>query len=432
MSKAFKARSVPNPPAMDVVRERRRGIPRGVYAMAGFLLLVALVVWALLSFTHQPAGAVVDKSTIVTDVAQRGALVRSVSAQGAFAPEHLRIASATQPGVVNQIFVKAGSAVYPGMPIAQMQNPALETAAVDARSALSVAQANLAEARAQAQAAVIAQRSNLSDARAQFETNALQAKSYEQLHKRGLVATLTYQQALVQARKSENDVRSGRAQVDVAGADAQAKIAAARAQVEQAQAQLAAAQAQVDALTVRAATSGVVQSVDVDPGTSIAQNTELARIADMRDLKAVLQVAESDVHAVAPGMRAQIDTGNGIIEGRVARIAPSAQNGTVAVDVTFAQRLPAGARPDAAVDGTIVISKIADAVSIARPAGASDNTSIDLFKVAPGAQRAVRVRVRLGQGSSDRVQVLSGVAPGETVIVSDMSAYTDQNQLRLR
>lgn len=432
MSKAFKARALPNQSAMDVVRERKRGIPRAVYAVTGVSLLVALVVWALLSLAHQPSGAIVDKSTLVTDVAVRGTLVRSVSAQGTFAPEHLRVASATQPGVVNQIFVKAGSTVYPGTPLAQMQNPSLESAAVDARSALRVAQANLAEARAQAQAAVITQRSNLSDARAQMQTSALQAKSYAELHKRGLVANLTYQQALVQARKSENDVRSGQAQVAVSGADAHAKIAAAQAQVEQAQAQVAAAQAQVDALTVRAATAGVVQSVDVDPGTSIAQNTELARIADMRDLKAVLQVAESDVHSVAPGMRAQVDTGNGVIDGRVARIAPSAQNGTVAVDVTFPRPLPAGARPDAEVNGIVIIAKIPNTISIARPAGASDETSIDLFKVVAAGQRAVLERVRLGQGSADRIQVLSGLAPGDTVIVSDMSAYTDQSQLRLR
>lgn len=432
MSKAFKARALPNQSAMDVVRERKRGIPRAVYAVTGVSLLVALVVWALLSLAHQPSGAIVDKSTLVTDVAVRGTLVRSVSAQGTFAPEHLRVASATQPGVVNQIFVKAGSTVYPGTPLAQMQNPSLESAAVDARSALRVAQANLAEARAQAQAAVITQRSNLSDAQAQMQTSALQAKSYAELHKRGLVANLTYQQALVQARKSENDVRSGQAQVAVSGADAHAKIAAAQAQVEQAQAQVAAAQAQVDALTVRAATAGVVQSVDVDPGTSIAQNTELARIADMRDLKAVLQVAESDVHSVAPGMRAQVDTGNGVIDGRVARIAPSAQNGTVAVDVTFPRPLPAGARPDAEVNGTVIIAKIPNTISIARPAGASDETSINLFKVVAAGQRAVLERVRLGQGSADRIQVLSGLAPGDTVIVSDMSAYTDQSQLRLR
>jgi HlyD family secretion protein len=416
---------------MDVVRDRKRGVPKAAYAALGVIVLIALAVWGLSSLTHGQSGAVVDKSTLVTDSARRGTLVRSVSAQGAFAPERVRIVSATQAGVVNEIFVKPGSVVQPGTLIAQMQNPSVEAAATNARSALRVAQANLSDARAQAQAAVITQQSNLSDAQAQLQTNALQANSYAQLNRRGLVASLTYQQAVIQARKSENDVRNGRAQVNVASADALAKIAAAQAQVDQAAAQLAATQAQVDALTVRAATSGIVQSVDVDPGVSVAQNTEIARVADMQDLKAVLQVAESDVHAVAVGMPARIDTGNGIIVGRVARIAPAAQNGTVAVDVTFSRSLPPGARPDANVDGTIEIAKVPDAISIARPAGATDGSTIDVFKVVDGGSRAVRVRVRLGQGSSDRVQVLSGVAPGDTVIVSDMSTYIDQSQLRL-
>jgi HlyD family secretion protein len=416
---------------MDVVRERKRGVPKTAYAVGGVIVLIALLAWALSSLTHGQSGTVVDKSTLVTDVARRGTLLRAVSAQGAFAPERVRIASATQAGVIDEIFVKAGSVVQPGTLLARMQNPALEASAINAQSALRVAQANLADARRQAQAAVITQQSSLSDAQAQLQTNALQARSYAELSRQGLIATVTYQQAKIQERKSVNDVRNGQAQVNVAAADAQAKIAAAQAQVDQAAAQVSATQTQLDALLVRAATSGIVQSVDVDPGMSVAQNTELARIADTKDLKAVLQVAESDVHAVSTGMRTRIDTGNGVIEGRVVRIAPAAQNGTVAVDVTFSRPLPPGARPDANVDGTIEISNIPDAISIARPAGASDGATMVLFKIVDSGTRAVRVRVRLGQGSNDRVQVLSGIAPGDTVIVSDMSGYLDQSQLRL-
>jgi len=41
------------------------------------------------------------------------------------------------------------------------------------------------------------------------------------------------------------------------------------------------------------------------------------------------------------------------VEGRVARVDPAAQNGTVLVDVSFTGPLPKGARPDLSVDGTI-------------------------------------------------------------------------------
>lgn len=417
---------------MDVVRERRRGIPKVVYGAGGAIVLAAVAAWALATLSHGSAGGtVVDRSTLVTDVARHGTLLRSVSAQGAFAPERVRVASATQSGVVNQVFVKPGSVVEPGTVLAQMQNPALDATVIAARSQLQVAQANLASARQQAQASVLTQQTAYDDQQAQMQQDRLQAQSLDTLHRKGLVSDIAYQQAQIQAQKSANDVRSSHAQVGVSSAEAAARVAAAQAQVDQAAAQLNADIAQVQALTVRSAESGIVQAVDIDPGMSVSQNTEIARIADTHSLKAVLQVAESDVHSVIVGMAATIDTGNGSITGRVARIAPSAQNGTVAIDVTFSRPLPSGARPDANVDGTIAISSIPNAISIARPAGASDGSSPDLFKIVDNGTRAVRVHAHLGQGSNDRVQVLSGIDPGDIVIVSDMSNYLDQTQLKL-
>lgn len=432
MSKVFGPKAVESPSAMDVVRERRRRVPKPVLVGVGVLVLGVLVAWAIISMSRFSSPVAADKSTLVTDVAQRGTLLRSVSAQGVFAPESTRVASATQSGVVNEIFIKEGSRVQSGSVIAQMRNPELEAKAIDAQSALRVAQANLADARQQAQTAVISQKSALADAVAQSRTDTLGAQSYSELHRRGLVAELPYRQAQIQAQKSADDLESHRAEVAVAEADSQAKVASALAQVDEAQAQLASAQEQVDALTVRAEASGIVQSIAVQPGMSLAENTVIAHIADPRELKGVLQVAESDVHVVNVGMRVSVDTGNGKATGRVSRIAPSAQNGTVAVDVTFPGGLPGGARPDANINGTVIVATIPDAVSIARPAGAGDNSTIDLFKIVDNGSRAVRMTVRLGQGSNNRVQVLSGLAPGDTVVVSDMSAYANQPVLSLR
>jgi HlyD family secretion protein len=427
-----KPRAVERPRTMDVVRDRKGRLPKYALPIIGIVVLAALVAYALNTLSHSRAGgAIVDRSTLVTDTARHGTLVRSVSAQGAFRPDLVRVASATQSGVVNIIMVKPGSVVAPGTVIAQMENPALEAAVVAAKSQLAVAQANLASAQQQAQSSTLTQQTAVSDAQAQEQLNSLQASALRTLHNKGLVADVQYQQAQIQAKKSVNDVKQSRSQLAVGTVDARARVAAAQAQVAQTAALLAADNAQVSALTVRSATSGIVQSVDLDPGTSIAQNTPIAHIADTRSLKVVLQVAESDVHPVTVGMLTRIDSGNGVRVGRVARIAPSAQNGTVAVDVTLPE-IPPGARPDANVDGTIQISQIADAVSIARPAGASDGSTLDVFKVVDGGARAVRVRAHLGQGSNDRVQVLSGVAPGDVVIVSDMSSYLDQPELRLR
>jgi HlyD family secretion protein len=205
-----------------------------------------------------------------------------------------------------------------------------------------------------------------------------------------------------------------------------------RAQVEQAQMREQAARADVASLTVRAGAPGIVQSVAVDPGARVAQGAELARIADVRTLKVVLQVPEGSVHDITPGMRTRVNASGGTMIGSVSRIAPLAQNGSVAVDITFAGAPPAGSRPDANVSGAIELSRQPHALTIARPAGAADGSTIVLFKLVDGGNRAVRVRVRLGGGSTDRVAVVSGLAPGDSAIVSDMSTYADRTEIRIR
>jgi multidrug efflux pump subunit AcrA (membrane-fusion protein) len=390
------------------------------------------LVWGVRGINGHAGGAIVDRAMLVTDVARRGTLVRSVSAPGAFMPDRVRVASATQNGVIDQIFVKPGSVVFTGTTIAQMTNPALDAAASDARAALDVARADLESAQQQARTERLAQQSVLDNAQAQMEQSALQARSLGTLHDRGLVADVQYRQAVIASHKDANDVLIQQAQLGAASADALAKVSAAQARVVQAEDALGADLAQVAALTVRSASGGVIQSVEVDPGTSVAQNAVIAHVADASSLKAVLQVAENDVHAVTVGMRASIDTGNGIFEGRVSRVSPAAENGTVATDVTFAHPLPRGVRADTNVDGIIYVSSIPSAVSIARPAGAADDSTVELFKVIDGGKTATRVRLRLGPGSADRVQVLSGLEPGDTAIVSDMSSYIDQTTLSLR
>lgn len=417
---------------MDVTRQRQRRLPKAALPIAAAVVAVAVLAWAVRGINAHAGAAVVDRATIVTDVARLGTLVRSVSAQGTFTPDRVRVVSATQSGVIDQIFVKPGSIVSPGTTIAQMTNPALDAAASDAHAQLAVARADLESAQQQARTERLAQQSVFDNAQAQMEQSSLQARSLETLHRRGLVADVQYREAVIAARKDTNDVRIQQAQLGAASADAAAKVSAAEARVVQARAALGADLAQVAALTVRSASSGIIQSVEVDPGTSVAQNAVIAHVADASSLKAVLQVAENDVHAVSVGMRAGIDTGNGVFDGRVSRVAPAAENGTVATDVTFPHPLPRGVRADTNVDGILYVSSIPNAVSIARPAGAADDSTIELFKIVDGGKSAVRVRLQLGRGSADRVQVLSGLEPGDVAIVSDMSNYIDQSTLSVR
>lgn len=417
---------------MDVVRARRASPPRIVIVIAAAGVLVVAMVMALFSLTRSSEGGPsVDRSTIVTDVARVGTLQRSISASGTLASENIRVVAAAQAGVVESVFLKPGAKVEAGTPIAQLSNPDLEADVVSAHSAVDVARAQLASVEQQAKAAALSTQSSYVSARAQAQEDDTNLQSLQYLHRNGYIADQTVRIADIKANQSSSQLHVAHSQIAVDAAEQEAKIAQARSQLDQALAQLQAKASEVDALLVRARSPGIVQSVAVDPGARVEAGAELARVADQRDLKAVLQVAEGQVHSVNIGMPVRIDTGNGTATGHVARIAPAAQNGSVGVDVYFSATLPSGARPDLNVDGTIDLETLRNVVSIARPAGASDDTTIGLYRIGRGSNVAHLVNVHLGRGSTDRVEVLSGIQPGDTVIVSDTSAYGGAPSLRL-
>ncbi|MEO8010335.1 MAG: RND transporter, partial [Dokdonella sp.] len=107
------------------------------------------------------------------------------------------------------------------------------------------------------------------------------------------------------------------------------------------------------------------------------------------------------------------------------------QNGTVQVDIELTGELPAGARPDLSVDGTIEIERLADVLYVGRPAFGQADTEVRLFRVDTD-DIAARVPVRLGRSSVNLIEIRQGLEVGDRVVLSDTSAYDQHDQLRLR
>jgi HlyD family secretion protein len=211
-----------------------------------------------------------------------------------------------------------------------------------------------------------------------------------------------------------------------------AQSAVQQSTVDQARAVLGLVRRQKDELKVRAGLEGTLQLVPVEVGAQVAPGANLARVANPQRLKAEIKIAETQAKDIQLGQKAEIDTRNGIVEGRVARIDPSVINGTRTVDVTLVGDLPKGAVPDLSVDGTIVLAQLRDIVYMGRPAFGQDQSTVGLFKIGPDGVTAERTQVKLGKSSVNTIEVLSGLKVGDQVILSDMSAYDSYDRIRLK
>jgi multidrug efflux pump subunit AcrA (membrane-fusion protein) len=325
-----------------------------------------------------------------------------------------------------------GTPVKADTVILDLSNPQLQQEALDAEYQLKGAQATYLQTKAQLQNQLMDKRTQAANISSQYRTAEMVRQTKEQLGANGLAPELDVKTAQVQAEelKKENDLAV--MEVSTFESSIEPQLAAQQSKVDQQRALYELKKSQVDQLHVRPGIDGVLQELDVEVGQKVTMGTVMARVAQPTHLKAQLKIAETQAKDVAIGQKASVDTHNGIIAGHVSRIDPAVTNGTVTVDVALEGALPSGARPDLSVEGTVEIQRLADVLFVARPVHGEANSTIGLFKIVDDGKEAVRVQVQLGRVSVNTVEILKGLSVGDKVILSDMSAYDNNDRVQLK
>jgi HlyD family secretion protein len=379
----------------------------------------------------KPAAPTVERATVVLDVVKRGEMVRDVRGLGTLVPEDIRWITALTDARVERRVLLPGTVVKPDSVILELSNPELLTLAQDADSQARAADARYTELKVRLQSQLLDQKAVAARIAAESRQARLRADADAELHKNGLIADITLKLSQSAADELEHREKMEEQRLAIAGEAIEAQLKVQQADVEQRRAQAALRRSQVDALHLRSGIDGVLQQVPVEVGQRVSAGTNLARVARPEKLKAEIRIPETLARDVVPGQKAVVDTRNGFIEGRVIRVDPAVQNGTVTVDIGLVGELPRGARPDLTVDGTIELERLSDALHVGRPAMGQPQSTVGLFRVVKGTTEALRVRVKLGSASVSTIQILEGLDVGDEVILSDTSAWDSADRIRL-
>jgi HlyD family secretion protein len=425
---------------MDVPRKdaaKKRLIKR---IIIGLVILIALIpvgyyvgVPFLFKGRLKPAAPGVELSTLWPDSVRRGPMVLEVRGLGTLVPEDTLLIPAQTDGRIEKIIIKPGTPVHADSVILVMSNQELQTALLDAQFTLKAAQAAYIDLRVTLEKQGLDLQANAALVSADFHSAQLKAERDDALVKEGLVAPVDAKISDVTAQElsTRNDIETKRLSINQESVEAQ--LAAQKVKVDQLEAEYKLKQQQVEELKVRAGTEGMLQAlpVPVEEGQKVLAGTALGKVAQLSKLKAELKIAETQAKDVQIGQLATIDTRNGLVKGKVSRIDPAVLNGTVTVDCRLEGVLPAGARPDLSVDGTIELMRLDDVVFMGRPVFGQADSKVSLFKIEPEGKYANRVQVALGRASVNTIEVKTGLAVGDRVILSDMSAWDNYERIKL-
>jgi len=419
---------IPRPFAAQARRRRRV-----LYGLAGVLLVGAITMGVS---RLKPALPSVERSSVWVDIVKRGPLVRQVRGLGSLNPEEIRWIPTITDGRVEKVLVRPGAKVKADTVLVVLTNPAVTQQAFDAQWKLLAEEAQYHNLEVTLESQALDQKANAARARQEAEDAQMKADTDAELSKVGIIAA----QAL---RVSTGSARQLNIRADIedqrylnAQKQLRAQLAAEKARVEEARAIFDLQQKQQNMLQLRAGVDGILQELSLNgnplqEGQQVTAGTTIAKVANPLRLKAELKIPESQTKDVQLGQTAEVDTHNGVIEGKVTRIDPSVLNGTRTVDVALVGDLPPGAVPDLSVEGTIDLERISSVLLVGRPASGQEETTIGLFKLEADGKTAARVQVMIGRSSTNSVEILGGLKDGDEVILSDMSRWDQYDRVRL-
>lgn len=414
---------------MDVRREppkkRNRALWIGVPAAGVVLATIALS-------RVEPAAPAVKRASLTIDTVKRGPMLRQVRGPGRLVPEQIRYITTLTPGRVERILVRPGTPVESGTILLELGNPDVHIQALESEQALTAARAQLVTLQMTLENQRWTQEAALATAKREYDEAVRQARANEELSKEGMVAHLEYSRSQDAVKELAARLEAETKRLDMMKSSLEPQLAIQREQVERLQAISRFQRGQVASMKVEAGAPGVLQELPLEVGQWVTPGMTLAVVARPGRLKAVLRVPETQARDVAIGQPASIDTRNAVAGGRVSRIDPAVQNGTVAVEVALEGALPAGARPDMTVDGILEVERLANVLHVGRPVLGSPESTLDLYRLEPDRRHAARVTVRLGRGSVNAMEVLQGLKEGDQVILSDMSEWGDHPRVRVR
>ncbi|MEN4939620.1 efflux RND transporter periplasmic adaptor subunit [Stenotrophomonas sp. TWI1149] len=392
--------------------------------------VAALVVLLAIGFAARAwlgASRSFDSARVRIAEVTRGDMVRDIAADGRVIAANNPVLYAISAGNVN-LKVVAGDVVKQGQELAVIDSPEL-------RSKLAQEQATLAGLQAEASRATLD--ATLARATAQKDTDQAVIERQAAVrdlerYKRGFDGGAVPQ---VDVAKAEDTVKKSDIQLEHARKDALLKAQGAdldarnkRLLADRQRAVVTEVERQVDALTLRAPFDGQVGQVQATQHTNVVANAPILGVVDLSRFEIEIKVPESFARELTIGMPAQLTGGSGQFAGEISAVSPEVVAGEVNARIRFADKQPQGLRQSQRMQARVLLDTRRNALKIERGPFVEQGNG---YAYVMDGSSAVRRPVKLGVSSLGEVEILSGLQPGDRVVVSGSDLFGDAERVSI-
>jgi HlyD family secretion protein len=399
----------------------RKQIIKASVGIAAIVIVIILII-SLMQLT-------LNRKDLHISTVDKGTIEVSVNASGKVVPAFEEIINSPINSRIVEIYKKGGDAVEVGTPILKLD---LQTAETEYRKLLDEEQMR----RLQLKQLSLSNRSKLSEMemnlkifRMELNRKEVELRNERYLDSLGAGTTDKVRQVELNFRVGQLQLNEEEQKYTNEQSLSEADLKVKELELNIFRKGLAEAKRTLEDAQIRSPRKAILTYVNNEVGAQVSQGSRVAIVSDLSHFKVEGEIADTYGDRIAVGSRAVVKIGNDKLSGVVSDVTPLSKNGVISFTVQLEDdhhpRLRSGLKTDVYVMNAIK----EEVLRIANASYYVGKGEYELFVV--NGDQLVKRKVQLGESNFEFVEVISGLQPGDEVVVSDMSNYQDKKKLKL-
>ncbi|MBR0042034.1 MAG: HlyD family efflux transporter periplasmic adaptor subunit [Bacteroides sp.] len=389
----------------------------------------AMVVCATLLLSFMQSG--VKRKDLIVSTVDKGTIEVSVSASGRVVPAFEEIINSPIHSRILEVYGKGGDSVEVGTPILKLDLQSTQTAYNKLLDEEQMRRYQLEQLRINNETQLSNMAMNIKVSAMELNRKEVELRNERYLDSIGSGTTDKVRQAELAYNRGKLELEQLRQQYEN-----EQKVKAADLKVKELEfnifsKELAEMKRTLEDAQIRSPRKAILTFINNQVGAQVSQGEQVAIISDLSHFKVEAEIADTYGDRVAAGGRAIVKVGSEKLEGIISSVTPLSKNGVISFSVQLNndshKRLRSGLKTDVYVMNAVK----EDVMRIANSSYYVGRGEYDLF-VLDGDDQLVKRKVQLGDSNFEYVEVISGLQPGDQVVVSDMSEFRNKNKLKLK
>ncbi|WP_282018451.1 efflux RND transporter periplasmic adaptor subunit [Salegentibacter mishustinae] len=413
---------------MDIPLKKKRFTTKKIAIIGGSVLIVALIVFVLISSTGK-SKLNVEKERISISEVKKGNFQENIPVNGVVLPIKTIYLDAMEGGRVEERFVEDGKMMEKGEPIIRLSNTDLELSLVNQETSVYNLLTQMQISQNAARQNTINRRNNLTDVENQFVEAKRLYKLNEKLYKKGAVGKQDFLESKNNYNYQKEKLNLAR---QVLAQDSTAVNQEARQAKESYQRTRKALQLmrkKVEDLVVRAPIDGQLTALDAEIGQSKSKGERLGQIDVVSAYKVRAEIDEHYISRIFNGQRGEFNFNGKKFQLEIKKVYTQVSNGRFQVDMHFLEEAPDKIRRGQSLQIKLALSQEKEAVLVSKGGFFQQTGGNWIFKISEDGESAYRTPIQLGSQNTEYYEVLGGIEPGDRVITSSYSNFGEIEEL---